>query len=225
MPRTSTNNTSTGSGLKKSDLFDIALKIFGFYFLVTVLTELKQVITFLISAQLMGPMEGAFSSMTLVWPYLLTIGIDFLLMWMFLFRTKKILAIVLPKNQSETVEFALNKPALIQVAAIITGGLLIVDAVEKTGRSIIGMVQIAGTPFEASPTAITELLWQIVIGIGGYALIAASGWIAQRFSGKTTVAPHLTEEGARFLFGQWKIAPTAFKKKRPLTPKRKQQIQ
>lgn len=225
MPPTNTNNTPTGSGLKKSDLFDIALKIFGFCFLVTLLIELKQVITFIISAQMMGPMNEAFSSMALVWPYLFTIGIDFLLMWMFLFRTKKILDIVLPKNQSETIEFALNKPVLVQVAAIITGGLLIVGAVEKTGRSIIGMVQIAGTPFEASPTAITELLWQIVIGIGGYALIAASGWIAQRFSGKTTVAKNDSEEGGRFLFGQWKIAPTTFKKKRPLMPKRKQQTE
>lgn len=211
--------------MKKYDLYDIALKIFGFYFIVTVLAELKQLVVFLVSARMMGPMMGgAFDSMTLIWPYLLTLVFDIWLAWLFIGRTKKILGIILPKSQSETVEFGLNKPSLVQVACIMVGLLIIVDAIEKTGTSIITMVQMASTPFEVRPVAIPELIWHLCIGVIGYGLVAGSAGIAQRFSGKP-VAAEPDASDARFQFGQWKIAPTAFKKKRPVMPKRKQQLQ
>lgn len=165
--------------MKKSELFDITLKIFGIYFLVITLEDLKMFFTFYLS--------GAFNNMgrNFSWagaslPYVLMFTIDVFFLWLFLFRTKHIAKFVLPQENESEIKWTLDKHVVLQIAVIVVGGLMLTDSITSIGRRIISIYQAAQLNIEIQSNDIPFVIWECLSAIIGFALISASSAIASK---------------------------------------------
>lgn len=210
--------------MKKSDAYSIALKVFGIYFLWIILADVKQMATMWAGDFGMGYLRGTdnFDFIQLAFPYFINLGCDILFAWIFLYRANYMAKLILNKEPDSEISFGVNRSGLIQVACMIVGGLMVANAVEQTGNTIIGWFQYSNANFDII-NPVPEFIWHIVLGIAGYALITSSGAIGRKFSkapeDKKSAA---TASEAKYYFGQWKVnRPVKGKMKKPVKASRK----
>jgi hypothetical protein len=204
---------------RKADLMEIGVKIFGLYYLLVALISFKTILLMWVAEMSFSSQYGNTGSTpySMVLPYLFNLGFDLAVAWFFLFRTKMISRAILKEDTDREGAFTIDKKSILQISAIVLGGLVVTDAIETIGSQLIGIYQSVQGNFLLRPGTIPELIWQCVYGTIGYALITASGAIADRFSnGKRQI--NKDPEWQFTTFPQWKIAPNRIRGKRPRIP-------
>ncbi|MCA6364689.1 MAG: hypothetical protein IM638_16765 [Bacteroidetes bacterium] len=121
--------------MKKSDVYEIAVKIFGIYFLVRFVELLNELIGVLViysnineaNELLGGSNSGLMEVGTIFITSFCHLFIGILFAWLFIVRTKFVVKLLCRvSDYEETVTFSFEKRMLFEISLVITGLLLIV---------------------------------------------------------------------------------------------------
>lgn len=169
--------------MKKSDLFDLALKLFAVYLLIQSLMACKDVVMFLQFRLWNSPGSGDLFFMFLA--YAVNVAVP-LLAGLFLFRNSETLTGKLIKQEDEAAPvLKIDRAFAFQLACVVIGGFMIADSIRALGFQAIGFASLINNNFEPRGGEIPQMIWEAVFAIAGYALITASGSIAGYFTRKT----------------------------------------
>lgn len=170
-------------------LFTIILKIFGLYLAINLLTIIPLVIGEL--PQLLAFGSDSVSIAIVIIGILVVMVIFYFLIRLFLFKTGWIIdKLKLDRHfEQEIIAVKFESGAVIQIAIIILGGLLFIDALPTLFKEIIKYLQ--HTQVESflvmEPVFATMVFWCCQLTLG-YLLLTNSKrithWIEQRNSGK-----------------------------------------
>lgn len=116
--------------MKKSDIYEIAIKILGLYLIVLILTQLRDILNsmvFMLEAQnnpeAFGDMDQTPIFIGLLIPFLFLIFFS----WLFIFRTKRITKLIGNKNDyKETAKLFAERETIYEIALILVGLVTIV---------------------------------------------------------------------------------------------------
>lgn len=116
--------------MTKSDIYEIAIKILGFYLVTLLIIQLREVLTyatFLMQAQNNSDMMGNFNQT----PILIATVCSFLVLaaftWLLLFRTKRITKLICKKEDfEEPMKLFTDKKTIYEIALTIVGLLTII---------------------------------------------------------------------------------------------------
>lgn len=158
--------------MKKSDIYEIAIKILGLYLVVSVIEHLKEVITyatFLIQFHDKPQLMGGFDQT----PLLIVTIFNFLLLttfaWLLIFKTRKLTSLICTKEDySETTEFFTDKKTIIEIAIIIVGLMTIIWTIAEFTIKLRNYVNLAQNSFTTTMNDKTFLFidgLKIIVGI------------------------------------------------------------
>jgi hypothetical protein len=176
--------------MKKSDLYDIALKIFGFYLLFQTAVQFVSVLITYVPYMFKDmDMYGTPSFWEISFPYLFTFAINAFFAWLLLKRSHKLVSYVFRNQKDPEVNTNFDRTSVIQIACMVIGGLTALNALYDAGNQVINIWQAVSKDFEPQDGDIPTLIWKLILIIIGYALITASGDIARRFSAVSIKKP------------------------------------
>jgi hypothetical protein len=116
--------------VRKSDIFEVAIKILGLYFLVTVIGTLRDILTY-VAFDIQAKQDSDPSQQFTLVPFFVASFVIFILMisfaFLLIFKTKAVVKRVCsPSDFEETAQLFTEKKVVYEMALIITGLLLIV---------------------------------------------------------------------------------------------------
>jgi hypothetical protein len=173
--------------MKKSDFFELVLRFFGVY---TWYTSIVLLFTGLMTMYPYVTMQYSSykQDLSIVYlPYMASFLINCILAWLLTFRAHKIVARIFRGRPDSELKWKLTPASILQMAFIILGGLIIVGQVAEIGNQILYMWQFMSEGVEPRPGDIPTLLWKIILGIIGYALITTSGKIAAKLAPQVVI--------------------------------------
>jgi len=158
--------------MKKSDIYEFAIKILGLYLVVSVIDHLREVITYvtvLIQAHDKPELFGGFNQT----PVFIVTVFNFLLIttftWLLIFKTKKLTSLICTKEDySETTKLFTDKKTIIEIAIILVGLMTIIWTIPEFGIKLRNYVYLAQNSFSSTMND-KSFLWigglKIVVGI------------------------------------------------------------
>jgi hypothetical protein len=172
--------------MKKSDLFDIGIKLFGVNLLITSVLNLKDFILMLSIQKTLGSIPGNFDQdmISVNIAYLSNIVIQVLLGLLLVFQSQYITRRIIKTESDTTADFTVDKQSGIEVACVIIGGLMITTALSTLGNQFISFIQFKRAEFDTPSTGIPNMLWQVFMIFVGYCFIAGHAWIGKHFARK-----------------------------------------
>ncbi len=158
--------------MKKSDIYEFAIKILGLYLVVSVIDHLREVITYvtvLIQAHDKPELFGGFNQT----PVFIVTVFNFLLIttftWLLIFKTRKLTSLICTKEDySETTKLFADKKTIIEIAIILVGLMTIIWTIPEFGIKLRNYVYMAQNSFSSTMND-KSFLWigglKIVVGI------------------------------------------------------------
>jgi hypothetical protein len=164
--------------MKKTDIYEIAIKILGLYLVVLILSQLQHILNsagFLIMAENDPDTFGHFDQI----PLFVGVLVPFLLLiffsWFLIFRTKYITKLITKDiDYEENIKLFAGKKEIYEIAFVLVGFLTIVLALPDFLYKLISHIQLVQSD---SPTVHFETNYLIVSG-----LKVVVGIIAIRYS-------------------------------------------
>jgi len=158
--------------MKKSDIYELAIKILGLYLVVSVIEHLMGVIsyvTFLIQVYDKSGQIGAFNQA----PIFIVTLFNFLLLttfaWLLIFKTRKLTSLICTKEDyTETSKLFADKKTIIEIAIILVGLMTIIWTFPEFAIKLRNYVSMVQNSFSATMTDTTFLFiggLKIVVGI------------------------------------------------------------
>jgi hypothetical protein len=158
--------------MRKSDIYEFAIKILGLYLVVSVIEHLREVISYAtILIQLHDKPEqiGGFDQT----PLLIVTLFNFLLLttftWLLIFKTRKLTSLICTKEDySETTKLFTDKKTIIEIAIIIVGLMTIIWTIPEFAIKLKNYVYMAQNSFTTTMNDKTFLFiggLKIVVGI------------------------------------------------------------
>lgn len=152
--------------MKKSDIYEFAIKILGLYLVVSVIEHLREVITYatiLIQAQDKPELFDGFNQMPI---FIVTI-FNFLLLtaftWILIFKTRKLTSLICTKEDcSETTGLFADKQTIIEIAIILVGLMTIIWTIPEFGVKLKNYVFMAQNSFT---TTVNDKSFILIAGL------------------------------------------------------------
>ena len=116
--------------MRKSDIYEFAIKILGLYLVVSVIEHLREVISYVTILIQQHDKPGQFGGFDQT-PLLIVTLFNFLLLttftWLLIFKTRKLTSLICTKEDySETTKLFTDKKTIIEIAIIIVGLMTII---------------------------------------------------------------------------------------------------
>ncbi|HTF03924.1 MAG TPA: hypothetical protein VK826_07860 [Bacteroidia bacterium] len=172
--------------MKKSDLFDIAIKLFGVYLILESLMYVKELLL-MIHMQTAMPdrLKGMNDQYTAVYMYHVGhIGLNLLFGLALILGSGFITRKLIRSDSEPGVNFTLDKQAGIEIACVVVGGLMLTTALSTLGDLFISYVQSKRVEFSMPSNEVPKMFWQVFLIFLGYCLIAGHAWIGKHFTRK-----------------------------------------
>ncbi len=174
--------------MKKSDIYEFAIKIMGLYLVVSVIEHLRDIVSYAtVMIQLPDKPEqmGDFSQM----PVFIVILLNFLTLtafvWLLVFRTKKIVRLICSEEDySETTSLSASKTSIIEIALILVGLMTAIWTVPEFAIKLNNYVSMTQNSITATMRDITFLF------VGGLKLVV--GVLAVRYA--KSISSYVTKE-------------------------------
>lgn len=168
--------------MRKSDLFDIAIKLFGISLLIETIVMLKDFFMF-VGMQLSMPESEAVQSQTnaLIYGYAASIAVALIVAFLLIFQSRWIVRKTIRSADNPPVDFTIDKRSGLEIAFVIIGGLVITKAMSALGYQLIKLVELIQSELSQENKGFAQIIWQIVLIIIGFFVIAARKSIAGYF--------------------------------------------
>ena len=158
--------------MRKSDIYEFAIKILGLYLVVSVIEHLREVISYatvLIQYHDKPEQFGGFNQT----PIFLVTLFNFLLLttfaWLLIFKTRKLTSLICTKEDySETTKLFTDKKTIIEIAIILVGLMTIIWTIPEFAIKLKNYVYMAQNSFTTTINDKTFLFiggLKIVVGI------------------------------------------------------------
>ncbi|HEY6915780.1 MAG TPA: hypothetical protein VI413_13975 [Paludibacter sp.] len=158
--------------MRKSDIYEVTIKILGLYLVVTVIEHLREVITYatvLIQYNDKPEQFGGFDQI----PVLIVTLFNFLLLttftWLLIFKTRKLTSLICTKDDySESTKLFADKRTIVEIAIILVGLMTIIWTIPEFAIKLKNYVYMAQNSFTATMNDKTFLFiggLKIVVGI------------------------------------------------------------
>jgi len=116
--------------MTKSDIYEIAIKVLGFYLVTILIIQLKEVLTyatFLMQAQNSSDIMGNFNQTPILIATVCSFFVLAAFTWLLIFRTKEVTKLVCKKEDfEEPMKFFTDKKTIYEIALTIVGLLTII---------------------------------------------------------------------------------------------------
>ncbi len=167
--------------MKKTDLYDVAVKLLGIYLFVSALNSLKDIVFALVAG---------FSSQTFndLWPLLsiglASFGIMLLISWVLIFKTRHLLNIISsPEDKHELLDPSLSKQSVYEIALTLLGLCLFAFTVPELAFKLKVQVQMVQNNIPVNPVdAGFAFVGTIKLILGFFALLysrSIAGWLSR----------------------------------------------
>ncbi|OJU46192.1 MAG: hypothetical protein BGN96_06640 [Bacteroidales bacterium 45-6] len=158
--------------MRKSDIYEFAIKILGLYLVVSVIEHLREVISYAtILIQLHDKPEqiGEFNQV----PIFIVTLFNFLLLttfaWLLIFKTRKLTSLICTKEDySETTKLFADKKTIIEIAIILVGLMTVIWTIPEFAIKLKNYVYMSQNSFTTTMNDKTFLFiggLKIVVGI------------------------------------------------------------
>jgi len=158
--------------MRKSDIYEFAIKILGLYLVVSVIEHFREVITYatvLIQTHDKPEQFGGFDQT----PIFIVTLFNFLLLtmftWLLIFKTRKLTSLICAKEDySETTKLFTDKNTIIEIAILLVGLMTIIFTIPEFAVKLKNYVYMAQNSFTATMNDKTFLFiagLKIVVGI------------------------------------------------------------
>lgn len=152
--------------MKKSDIYEFAIKILGLYLVVSVIEHLREVITYatiLIQAQDKPELFDGFNQT----PVFIVTICNFLLLtaftWVLIFKTRKLTSLICTKEDySETTGLFADKQTIIEIAIILVGLMTIIWTIPEFGIKLKNYVFMTQNSFT---TTVNDKSFILIAGL------------------------------------------------------------
>jgi hypothetical protein len=133
--------------MKKSDIYEIAIKILGLYLVITVIELLKELLTYSTILLQYKNNPGIYGGVNQVPVFIVTV-LNFVLVTVFagllIFKTKKLTSLICKKEDFiETAKLFTDKKTIIEIALIIVGLVTIILTIPEFGFKLKNYIYIA----------------------------------------------------------------------------------
>ena len=158
--------------MKKSDIYELAIKILGLYLVVSVIEHLREVITYATILIQFHNKPEQFGDINQTPIFIVTL-FNFLLLtafaWLLIFRTRKLTNIICTKEDySETTNLFSDKKNIIEIAMILVGLMTVIWTIPEFAVKLKNYVYMTQNDFTTTMNDKTILLidgLKIAIGI------------------------------------------------------------
>ena len=137
--------------MRKSDIYELAIKILGLYLVVSVIEHFREVITYATVLIQIHDKPGQFEGFDQTPVFFVTL-FNFLLLtlftWLLIFKTKKITGLICVKEDyTETTKLFTDKKTIIEIAIILVGLMTIIFTVPEFAVRLKNYVYMAQNSF------------------------------------------------------------------------------
>lgn len=168
--------------MKKSDLYDIAIKLFGIGLLIETISMLKDFFMF-VGLQLSMSDSEVVRSQTnaLIYGYAASIAVALIVAFLLIFQSRWIARKTFRSADNPPVDFTIDKRSGLEIAFVVIGGLMITKAVSALGYQLIRLSNVIQSEFSQENKGFDQIIWQLVLIIIGFFVIAGRKSIAGYF--------------------------------------------
>lgn len=167
--------------MKKSELFDIAIKLFGVSVLIDAAVAFNSMITMFIGQLAHTSNGNSTGQVAVLLAYAVNVSLYIALGYWLLFRTQRITSHIV-KVDSENPVIHIDKRTAFGVACVVVGGLLITNSLSTAGYAIIQIIEAVQAKAEPHSYGLLNIGFRITLMFAGYILIAAHDRIANHFT-------------------------------------------
>ncbi|MDD4993749.1 MAG: hypothetical protein PHR83_16125 [Paludibacter sp.] len=158
--------------MRKSDIYEFAIKILGLYLVVSVIEHLREVISYATVLIQYHDKPEQFDGFNQI-PLLIVTLFNFLLLatfaWLLIFKTRKLTSLICTKEDySETTKLFADKKSIIEIAIIVVGLMTVIWTIPEFAIKLKNYVYMAQNSFTAPMNDKTFLFiggLKIVVGI------------------------------------------------------------
>lgn len=169
--------------MKKSDLVDIALKLFGINLLIDTLTQIRDT-WIMFYPQFISDRAAAETSKvmtTMITGYAVSFCFLLLLGLVLIFASKRIARRMIRPAEDTTANFTIDKKAGIEIALIVIGGITLTKGLSSSVFYLIKLIEKIQKDIPAESAGFSNILWSVTLMFIGYILIAGRIRIARHF--------------------------------------------
>lgn len=137
--------------MRKSDIYEFAIKILGLYLVVSVIEHFREVITYATVLIQIHDKPGQFGEFDQTPIFIVTL-FNFLLLtlftWLLIFKTRKLTSLICTKEDySETTKLFTNEKTIIEIAIILVGIMTIIFTIPEFTIKLKNYVYMAQNSF------------------------------------------------------------------------------
>lgn len=168
--------------MRKSDLIDVALKLFGIGLIISAVISTKDA-GVIIYSQIAYLKESHASEFIMVYlTYGLTILFQLTVGLFLVRRSRKISRRLVNADEDPAVNITLDKRAGLEIAFVVVGGFLIINGFQSLGFHVIKLIQIVQSGNVINNPGIMNIVWTMIMMFAGYIVIAARTYLARHFT-------------------------------------------
>ena len=165
--------------MKKTDIFDITIRLFGLYFFIHAIFSIKDLIIIVGTTAITASEKydhGATTNLILV--YCFNFVFQLLICCLLIFKSKFITDKLIKPDSDVLITVSLDRQAILELASIIAGGLTLTFTVSKFGQQLVNYVAFIQNEYTFKFADKTSLIFSAINIIIGLVLIVKAKPIA-----------------------------------------------
>lgn len=168
--------------MKKSDLIDVALKLFGIGLIISAIISTKDAVV-IIYSQIAYLKDSHTSEFIMVYlTYGLTILFQLAVGLFLVSRSGKMSGRLVKAAEDPDVNITIDKRAGLEIAFVVVGGFLIINGFQSLGFQVIKLIQTVQSGNIIGDAGMMNIVWTMIMMFAGYIVIAARTYLARHFT-------------------------------------------